>query len=58
MDFLGSLLRIFWDFFGNFWEDFLGGIFRRNFLGGTFWEKFFGKKKIGEDFLGGLFLGG
>ena len=48
MDFLGSLLRIFGEFFGNFLEDFFGGIF-----GSNFWEDF-----LGGIFFWGLLLGG
>ena len=46
MVFLGSLLRIFWQFFGNFCEEFLGGIF---------WEELFGKKFLEKKFRGGFF---
>ena len=52
--FFGIFGGIFWEFYGNFLEDFFcrnayGGIF----LGGFFWEKFFGRI-----FLRGLILGG
>ena len=58
MDFLGSLLRIFWEYFGGFfgrnflgkffWEDFWEEFFGEDFFGRIFWEEFFGRNYLVE----------
>ena len=46
-----EFLWIFFEFFGNF----LGGFFWRNYLGEIVWEKFFWEKCFRRNFLGGIF---
>ena len=44
MDFFGEFIEGFLG--GIYWEDFFGRIFWEDFLGGFFWEEFFGRNSL------------